>query len=163
MRNTDILLIVPLVWGTYRGFYKGLIREVTSLVAIVIVFYVSIKFYAPFASFLNDHIHTKLPRSYVSIAAFVLLFLVLFVIVYAVSIKLEKMTESLHISLVNHLAGGLFGLVKWAFMVSMVISLLAMFGDKADFTFIKFNHTWTYNHLQMIAPNMLPSLLGKNP
>jgi hypothetical protein len=83
--------------------------------------------------------------------------------VYALSIKLEKMTEALHISLVNHLAGGLFGFVKWAFMVSMVISLLAMFGDKADFTFIKFNHTWTYNHLQMIAPQLMPSLLGKNP
>ncbi len=163
MRNTDILLIVPLVWGTYRGFYHGLIREITSLVAMVIVFYVSIKFYAPFGSFLYSHIHTKLSPAYISIAAFTILFLLLFVIVYAISIKIEKMTEALHISLINHLAGGLFGLAKWAFMVSVVISLMAMFGDKADFTFIKFNHTWTYNHIQMIAPNLMPSLLGKNP
>ena len=163
MRNTDILLIVPLVWGTYRGFYRGLISEITSLVAIIIVFYVSIKFYEPFGAFINSHIHSKLSPAYISIAAFTILFLFLYVIVYAISIKIEKMTESLHISLINHLAGGLFGLAKWAFMVSMVISLLALFGDKADFTLVKFNHTWTYNHLQLIAPNVMPGLLGKNP
>ena len=163
MRNTDILLIVPLVWGTYRGFYRGLIREITSLVAIVIVFYVSVKFYAVFGNFLGSHIHSKLSPAYISIAAFTLLFLALYVIVYAVSIKIEKMTESLHISLINHIAGGLFGLAKWAFMISMVISLLAMFGNQADFSLIKFNHTWTYNHIQPIAPGLMPSLLGKNP
>lgn len=163
MRNTDILLIVPLVWGTYRGFYKGLIREITSLVAMVIVFYVSLKLYAQLATFISSHIHTKLSPTYMSIAAFTILFLVLYVIVYAISIKIEKMTEALHISLINHLAGGLFGLAKWALMVSIVISLLTMFGNKADFTLIKFNHTWTYNHLQLLAPNLMPSLLGKNP
>jgi membrane protein required for colicin V production len=163
MRNTDILLIVPLVWGTYRGFYRGLISEITSLVAIIIVFYVSVKYYAAFATFLNSHIHSKLSPTYLSIASFVLLFLFLFVIFYAVSLKIERMTEALHISLINHLAGGLFGFAKWAFMVSMVISLLSMFGNQADFTLIKFNHTLTYYHLQVIAPNIMPGLLGKNP
>ncbi len=161
MRNTDIILIIPLVWGTYRGFYRGIISEITSLVAMIIVFYVSIKFYAVFATFLSSHLHSKLSPAYISIAAFVILFLVLLVLVYALSMKIEKMTEALHVSLINHIAGGIFGFIKWAFMISIVISLIGMFGNKLDFSIIKFNHTWIYNHLEMIAPNMMPGLLGK--
>jgi membrane protein required for colicin V production len=162
MRNTDILLIVPLIWGTYRGFYKGIISQIVSLVAIVLVFYVSLKFYIPFGTFANSLVHTKLSPGYFSIASFVVLFIILYVLIYILSQRLEKMTESLHISLINHIAGGVFGLIKWAFMISVIISLLNIFGDKADFTFIKFNHSWLYNHIQTIAPEIMPGLVNKS-
>ena len=126
-----------------------------------IVFYVAIKFYAVFGKFLSDHIHSKLSPAYISIVAFVILFLVLLVLVYYLSMRVEKMTEALHISLINHLAGGVFGLIKWAFMISIVISLINTFGNKLDFSIVKFNHTWIYNHLEIIAPSLLPGLLGK--
>ncbi len=127
---------------------------------MIIVFYVSLKFYAAFGQFINSHIHSKLSPTYISIAAFVILFLVLLVFVYALAMKIEKMTEALHVSLINHIAGGVFGFVKWALMVSIVISLINTFGNKLDFSIVKFNHTWVYNHLEMIAPNVLPGMLS---
>lgn len=161
MRNTDIILLIPLVWGTYRGFYKGIISEITSLVAIILVFYISLKFYSQFGQLVNSFIHSKLSPAYISVAAFVILFLVLLAVVYGLSMKIEKATEALHISLINHIAGGVFGFIKWALMVSIVISLINTFGNKLDFSIIKFNHTWIYNHIEMLAPNILPGLVSK--
>ncbi len=128
---------------------------------MIVVFYVSIKFYSQLATFLSTHIQTKLSPAYMSVIAFGILFLVLLVLVYTLSMKIEKMTEALHVSLINHIAGGLFGFIKWAFMISIVISLINSFGNKLDFSIIKFNHTWIYNHIEMIAPNFLPGLLAK--
>jgi membrane protein required for colicin V production len=160
MRNTDIIIIVPLIWGTYRGIYRGLISEITSLVATIVVFYFSIKYYAVLATYINEHIHSKLPRTYISVAAFVLLFLLMYIVLYAISNKIEKLTQTLHISFLNHAAGGLFGLLKWAFMLSMIISLMDTFGPKFFFT-IDFHHTWLYDHIRMIAPTLMPGVLKK--
>jgi membrane protein required for colicin V production len=159
MRNTDILLIIPLIWGTYRGFYKGFISQIISLVSLFLVLFVSLKFYAPFGTLVNSYVHTKLSPAYIPIAAFCILFLILYVIIYVVALKIEKMTEALHISMINHIVGGVFGFVKWVFMISVVIALLATFGAKADFTLVKFNHTWIYNHIQPIAPAVMPDLI----
>jgi membrane protein required for colicin V production len=126
------------------------------------VFYVSIKFYSEVATFLSEHIHSKLSPAYLAIIAFAILFILLMVLVYFISMKIEKVTEALHISLLNHLAGGIFGLAKWAFIVSVILALIDIFGNKLDFSFVKFNHSWLYTHLQMIAPTVMPGLLGKS-
>ena len=36
MGMIDVFLVVPLLWGAYKGFKKGLIVEVFSLVALVL-------------------------------------------------------------------------------------------------------------------------------
>jgi membrane protein required for colicin V production len=161
MRNTDIILLVLLLWGTCWGFYKGLISQLASLVGIVLAFYVSIKYYEPVASILTNHIDSKTSRTYISIAAFVLLFVLLLVLIYFLSKLIEKLTKALQIGSLNHLAGGLFGLIKWAFILSFIILLINKFGQEIDHTLVNFHDTWIYNHVAMIAPDVLPGLLDK--
>ncbi len=162
MRNTDIILIAPLIWGTYRGFYKGFISELTSLAAMAVVFYFSVKFYPDVADLIRSNFHTKMTPGLLSIVAFITLFLVLYLIVFLITLKIEGLTHALHISLVNHLLGGVFGLLKWAFMISIVIALLGVFSRGNEFKLIKFNHSWLYNHIEVIAPTVMPDLLQKS-
>jgi membrane protein required for colicin V production len=162
MRNTDIILIVPLIWGTYRGFFKGFVAELTSLVAIFVVFYFSVKYYSLVADLIKSNFHTKLSPGAMSIVGFIVLFLTLYLVIFLITIKIESMSKSLHVSLINHILGGLFGLVKWAFMVSIVIALLGMFGKKDNFSLVKFNHSWLYNHIEILAPKVMPDAFDKN-
>jgi len=151
MRNTDIILLIFLLWGTCWGFYKGLISQLTSLVGIFLSFYVSVKYYTPFANLINKHIDSKMSRMYISIVAFVLLFLAMIVLIYFLSKQVEKLTKALHIGSLNHIAGGLFGLIKWAFILSFIIFLINKFGEEIDHPLVDFHNTWLYNHLEMIA------------
>jgi len=44
MSNIDIILIVPVVWGLYQGFKKGLVIQVTSFIALGLGIYGAINF-----------------------------------------------------------------------------------------------------------------------
>jgi len=130
---------------------------------MVVAFYVSFKYYAVFAHYINTHIlQSSLPPVYISIAAFTIIFLLVFAILYAISIKIERLTASLRLTSINHIAGAAFGLVKWALIISVVIALFTMFGYRAGIKLMNFNHTWLYNHIQMLAPEIMPGLLGRH-
>lgn len=160
MRNTDIILLIPLLWGTFRGLYKGLISQVMSLIGLFIAVYFSIKYYTSLALIINTHIENKLSRTYISIAAFVILFVLLLILIHYLSKQLEKLTKALHIGSLNHLTGGIFGLIKWAFILSVFIALINKFGQEFNCTLINFHNTWIYSHIKMIAPKIMPGLLG---
>jgi len=161
MQNSDIILLIPLAWGLGWGLYKGLISQVTSLIGIVIVIYVSCKYYGAVANLLNAHIESRLSETYISIASFVILFVLLFLLIYFVSKQIEKLIKALQMGFLNHLAGGLFGLIKWALIVSVLIALINKFGEEIHVTLIDFHDTWIYNHLEMIAPKVMPNLLRR--
>ena len=156
MRNTDIILLIPLVWGAARGFYKGLISQLASLVGLVIAVYFAIKYYDALGILINTHIENKLSRTCLSVATFVIIFAAVILLVYFLSKQVEKLTKALHIGFLNHIAGGLFGLLKWAFIVSVVILLINKFGHEFHHTFVDFHDTWIYNHIQMIANDIMP-------
>ena len=44
MNYLDIIIVVPLLYGLIKGFSNGLIKEVTTLTALLVGVYVAIKF-----------------------------------------------------------------------------------------------------------------------
>ena len=47
MNYLDIIIAVPLLYGLIKGFSNGLVKEVTSLLALFIGVYVAINFSSP--------------------------------------------------------------------------------------------------------------------
>lgn len=156
MRNTDIILLIPLLWGLCWGFYKGLISQFASLVGVFIALYVSIKYYTPLAHLITTHLENNTSKTYVSITAFAILFILMFILIHFLSKQIEKLTKALHIGSLNHIAGGLFGLIKWAFILSVIILLINKCSREFNYTLVDFHDTWIYNHIRMI----LLALLG---
>ena len=50
----DILIAIPLLWGAYKGYTKGLIIEAASLAALVIGVYGAYRFSDLTSGFLQD-------------------------------------------------------------------------------------------------------------
>ena len=44
MNYIDIILLLPLLYGAYRGFSRGLIIEVATLLGLLLGVYIAIKF-----------------------------------------------------------------------------------------------------------------------
>lgn len=161
MRKTDIILLLPLLWGIYWGVYKGIISQLTSFAGIIIAAYVSIKYYSYIAAFINAHVDEDTSQHYVSIATFVVVFILVLLIIFLISKQIEKLTKALNIGYLNHIAGGIFGLVKWAFLVSIILVLLNLFSQETNEKYIDFHNTWVYNHLVEIAPRIMPNVFNK--
>ena len=111
----DIVLAIPMAWFIYKGFRKGLIFELSSLVGLVVGIYCSIKF--------SKYVSTLIgiEGEYSILVAF----FVTFIAVYLLSLFLGKCIEGLmkmmKMGIMNNILGSVFGLLKCVCMLSVVM------------------------------------------
>jgi len=94
-----------------------------------------------------------------SIISFIIVFVVILVIVQLISLRFEKLSDYLHLGLANQILGALFGLLKWAFLLSLFIYVFNLLNhhflfQKGD----KYYNSWLYEHISQIVPMLLPKL-----
>ena len=109
MNYIDIFLIVPLIWGAFKGYKKGLIIEVVSLAALGLGIWGGIYF----SDYAVNLIVDKVDDKYITITAFMLTFLVIVLVVYFLGKLLEKIIDIVQLKFINKLAGACFGLLKF--------------------------------------------------
>ncbi len=157
MNVLDIIILIPIIWLMYRGYQKGFIIELSSLVALILGIYFAINFSNFAADFLarNFNIGDK----YLSIAAFVVTFMVVVFGVFMVGKILEKFVDILLLGFVNKLAGAAFGVIKAAFLISVVFWIINSFDISK--TIIKEQSrqdSMLYEPIEQFAPTVVPKL-----
>ena len=108
MNYIDIVIIVPVLWGAYIGYKKGLIIEVVSLIALGFGIWGGIHF----SDYIGDILVDKIDSEYVSLTAFVITFAVIVMTVFFLGKMLEKLVNLVQLKLLNKLAGIIFGAGK---------------------------------------------------
>jgi len=161
MNYLDIVLCVPLIWAAYRGFTKGLIIEVASLVALGLGIYGGLHFsdYAAEQIGATDFI----PEKYLPVAAFLVTFVVIVIVVFALARLLEKVVNMVAMKLVNKLAGLLFGVLKVALILSVMLVVLNAFDENNNLiSKEKKQESVLYEPLSRVALVLVPALSGKD-
>ncbi len=151
----DIILIVPLAWFTYKGFSKGLIIELATLIALLLGVYIASNFSFYTADYLRDQFdfHSK----YMSIISFTITFIGVVVLVMLFGKSLEKVVNLFMLSFVNKLAGAVFGMLKIAFFLSVIIFILTTFGIEENVIDNEIQEkSYLYNPVKSIAPVVFP-------
>jgi len=111
----DIVLAIPMAWFVYKGFRKGLIFELSSLVGLLVGIYCSIRF--------SKYVGTLIgiEGEYSILVAF----FVTFIAVYLLSLFLGKCIEGLiklmKMGVLNNILGSVFGLLKCVCVLSVVM------------------------------------------
>ena len=121
MNIFDLLILgfmaIGISVGLYRGFFKEFVGTVGLLVAAIVANLVS-----PYARpWLGDVITDELVAS---VVLWVATFLLMMFVMNRVAWLLGKVFSSLSMGWVNRLAGGLFGMLKYALIAALVISAL---------------------------------------
>lgn len=118
----DIILCIPLLWGLYKGFTKGLIIEAASIIALGLAIWGGIKF----SDFLTNYIHTHFnwDTKYLPIISFAIIFLGILILVYAIAKLIERLVKAVSLGFINKLAGGIFGMLKFGLILSVIIFVL---------------------------------------
>ena len=151
----DIILVIPLAWFTYKGFSKGLIIELATLIALLLGVYITGNFSFYTADYLREHFdfHSK----YMSIISFTITFLGVVVLVMLFGKSLEKVVNLIMLKLVNKIAGAVFGLLKIAFFLSVLIFILTTFGIEENVIDKKMQEkSYLYGPVKSIAPVIFP-------
>ena len=156
MNVIDLLLSIVLLLGLVRGLFKGFFTELAGLLALIFGIYAAIHFSDLTYSFLETVISWE--HNYLSILSFAVTFFVAALLVSLVGRMLTKMVSMMALGLVNRLLGGVFGLLKMAFLAS----LFFMFFDRFDI----FNtaeetreNSVLYEPVREFAPFFLPKII----
>ncbi len=157
MNYFDIIFAIPLVWITYKGFSKGLVIELASLIALLLGIYVSIHFSYYTQDILTDKLNVE--SKYISLISFVATFAIVIVVVFLLGKALEKVINLLQLGVINKLIGALFGFFKAAFILSVLIFLLNKIDEEQNLVSKETrDSSFLFNPISSIAPAVFPKL-----
>ena len=121
MNYLDIILAIPLLYAVYRGFTKGFIIALASLIALVGGIYGAIHFSALAGEYIYQWFTPK--PEYSKLIAFAVTFLVIIAAVYLIAHLIDKFIKATGLGLINRLAGVVFNFVKMALIISVIMNL----------------------------------------
>jgi len=157
MNYIDILLCIPLVWGLYKGFTKGLIIEAATLVAFSLGVWGGITFSDFIAQKIKESFEWNSP--YLPIISFAFTFLIIIAFVFLVAKMIQKMVEGVALSAVNKIGGAVFGALKFALMMSVVIFMIDAVEESYPMVSFKTKEeSLLYRPVGKIAPTLIPAL-----
>lgn len=154
----DIVLGALILFGLVRGFMKGLFVEVASLVALIAGVYGAIHF----SSFAADFLQTKTEwaEQTINITAFAVTFVIIVLAIGLAGKALTKLADFAALGIINKLAGGVFGALKIALILSVVLNVF----DKLNNTITLLDddtkqESVLYKPVKSLVPIIFPNIL----
>ncbi len=133
MNTIDIIILIPILYGLIRGLFKGLVGEITSLAAVIIGIFCA-KIFAPEVSGWFLEIFT-MNQQVARVVSYLVIFFTVAICLHLVGKLIEKILSSISLGGVNKVLGALFGAIKLALIVSILLNGFDMLDD--TFSIIK--------------------------
>ena len=142
MNLFDLISIGLIGYGSFRGFSKGLIVEMSSLLAIFLGFTIGINFDDLISNFLYNTFNIKF--SLLKIFVFLIIFFITYGLVILVAKSITKFIKVVNLGLMNSVFGGVFGLTKWSLLFIVLVWIIA----SIEFSnFEEITNSFMYNFL----------------
>lgn len=155
MNYFDIVAGILLILAVIKGLKNGLIIELASLVALVVGLFGAIEFSSITEAYLIEHIDS----SYIGVVAFIITFVLIVVGVHLLAKVVDKLVSAIALGMVNRVLGALFSLLKYAFIMSVVVAILGSF--EQTYSVIpneQKENSKLYEPIRSIAPSVFPYL-----
>jgi membrane protein required for colicin V production len=121
----DVIIIIPLILWARQGYRKGFVVSVASFAALFLGIYFAF-FFSDFAAGLLIE-HFTIDPEYVALASFIVTLVVVIAGVLLVGNLVQKFIDALMLGFLNKAAGAVFGLLKGALYLSILIWALNYF------------------------------------
>jgi len=127
MNPFDILIIVVLGYSLVRGLFRGLVKEVSSLIGVLGGFYAAYTYYKMLAGLLAGLIRDS---SYLNILSFLIIFCGVLIVVGVLGVVIKYLLNIAFLGWVDRIGGVTFGILKAILIVSILFITLTAFLPK---------------------------------
>jgi len=150
MSIVDIIIAIPLIWGAYKGFTKGFIIEIFSFLALALGVAGAFKYAHIAASYLQNHLDIN--TVYLPFFSFLIVFVLIVILTFSLAKILTKFINLIALGPINKIAGMLFGFLKYAF----IISILLWLGSQANIIPPEIKaHSLLFSYTLSLAPETI--------
>ena len=158
MNSLDYIIFIPLLYGLYRGFTKGLIIELASLLALILGIYGALHFSSFTFEFLSHYVEIK--TVYLQLVSYGLTFLIIVMLISFTGKILTMLIKLVALGFINRMMGAIFGGIK----VLLILSVFISFFDRFNKQFGMLNQgiltsSLMYNPILIQAEQFYPNVL----
>ncbi|MEE4177901.1 MAG: CvpA family protein [Bacteroides sp.] len=119
MNYIDLIIAIPLLWGAIRGFSHGFLMEVATLAGLIGGIFVALIAADVAGRILAGMVDwNPIPFKFF---AFVVAFILVVILLKFLAKVLENVFKAIHLNLLNRLGGLVFGIIKFAFILSILM------------------------------------------
>jgi membrane protein required for colicin V production len=157
MNVLDIIILIVLAWGAFRGFTQGFILQIVTFIALIIGIWASIAFSDPMSEFLTKNM--DITGKYLPVLSFILIFVLVIVVAHLIGMLLTRFVEIASLGWLNRLGGIAFGVLKMAFIVSVLLTVQNRMKEKIHIISEKqIQNSLLYKPVASLAPAIFPHL-----
>ncbi len=153
----DLLLAAVLLYGFIQGFRQGLFTAFASLISLVIGIILAIKFSHLVRSVIENHVSWN-PK-YIEVTAFGLTFILVVVGIILLAKLFTGIASFAQMGWLNTIAGGVFGILKMALILSILLNLFQKININNYFLSQEtMDKSLFYNPIQETSKMIFPSI-----
>ena len=127
MNYFDIIVIVILGYCLIRGIFRGLVKELSSIIGVFGGFYAAYTYYPVLAKPLSKWIANA---GYLNILSFLIIFCGVFIIISILGIIINYLLKIVFLGWLDRVSGAMFGAMKGILIVSVLLIALTAFLPK---------------------------------
>ncbi len=157
MNYIDLVLGILLIIAAFRGFFNGFVAEVASLAALILGVWGAIHFSHMTADFIVETFNYH--SGHLGLVAFLITFVIIVILVHLVGRAVESIVTVAALGFINRLAGILFGLIKSALILSVVLLIFDEVDENVGIlpADVK-EESQMYEPVRNLVPTVLPFL-----
>lgn len=127
MNLFDIIVIVILGYCLIRGIFRGLVKELSSIIGVFGGFYAAYTYYPVLAKPLSKWIANA---GYLNILSFLIIFCGVFIVISILGIIINYLLKIVFLGWLDRVSGAMFGAMKGILIVSVLLIALTAFLPK---------------------------------
>ena len=129
MNPFDILIIVILGYSLVRGLFRGLVKEISSIIGVFGGFYAAYTYFKVLAGMLSGLIKDV---SYLNILSFLIIFCGVLIVVSVLGVIIKYLLNITFLGWVDRIGGVVFGLAKGILIIAVLFISLTAFLPKGS-------------------------------
>ena len=149
MNPFDMLATAILAFCVIRGIFRGLIKEMSSIVGVLSGYYAAYTYYPEIATLLSRWLTNS---AYVNILSFLVLFCVVFLVVSTLGVVIKYALNIAFLGWFDRICGSLFGAVKGILIVAVLVVIFTAFLPQGS-SFIK--NSQLAPHVAMVSEKLV--------
>jgi len=127
MNPFDILVSIILGFCLIRGIFRGLVKELSSIIGVITGYYAAYSYYPQVAKFLSKWVSVA---DYNRLIGFLVIFIGVFLIISILGVIIKYLMSIAFLGWTDRISGGIFGLIKGLLIASVLFIVFTTFLSK---------------------------------
>jgi membrane protein required for colicin V production len=124
MNPFDVFIIIVVCYSIIRGLFRGLVKEVSSIMGVLGGFYAAYSYYPVVAKLISGVVKDP---SYLKILSFLIIFCAILIIISIIGVVIKYLLNVAYLGWIDRLCGVFFGLIKGILIVTVLFIILTTF------------------------------------